>query len=273
MNRQALDRGKGFAGDDFERFFNVPPHATVRYSASGRAQGISASECYSVFNLLPAAAAAATADPYFLVSGTGTEVIARAAKGGVNLKSQASTPADNDNVLLFPAATGTGGYCILKPGTQPRFQARVAINTITAMFASFGLNENVTDADPTGTAGDGAMFLAAPVGPGTTELTVDTGLTLAQHANWILAHKVNGADTFAATDVPIVAGRDYELLIEVGADLKARFYINEVLAGTGPTLTDGDTVGGLIGLELTGTPGGQKDVDVRYLSVARLIGG
>jgi hypothetical protein len=272
-NRQILDRGRDAAGADFERFISVPPHGQLRLDGQGVMQGISAQECLTTFNILPGTTAAATADPYFLISGTGTEIVARATKGGINIKSQVTIPADGDNVLLTPAATSLSNYCVLKPASQPRFQTRVMFGTITAMFASIGFDENITDADPSGTAGDGAMFLFAPVGPGTTELTVDTALTLAQHANWICHYKVNGTDTFVATTIPVVADRDYELLITVDKALIARFYIDGVLVATATTaLTDGDTVAAKVGLELTGTPGGQKNMDVRYISVARLIG-
>ena len=84
---------------------------------------------------------------------------------------------------------------------------------------------------------------------------------------------MNGTDTFVATTIPVVADRDYELLITVDKALIARFYIDGVLVATATTaLTDGDTVAAKVGLELTGTPGGQKNMDVRYISVARLIG-
>ncbi len=266
MNRTLLISGAGITGDDQRQEVQVPLHGKIIVDNQGKLQGVSQQECFTPFNLLPAAAAAATADPFFLVSGTGTEVIARASYGGVNLKSQSTSPADGDNVLLFPAASGTGGYSPMRAGTQPRFETRVSINKITAMFASFGFNENVTDADPTGTAGDGAMFVFDPTGEFTSTLTSG------QRANWAIAQKVDGTDVFTATSVPVVAGIDYELVIAIGEDLKPKFYINGVLVATGTALTSGDTVGGMVGLELTATPGEQKDVDVRYLRVTRLIG-
>lgn len=262
-----MDRGRGFDGADFERFGTVPTHGKVIIDSQGRARGISRQDYFTAFALLPSTSVSATTDHLTIESGTGTEVIARAAKGGVNLKSQATTPADGDNVLLTPSATGTGLYCQIGAQKQPRFETRVALTSIAEVFASFGFNENITDADPTGTAGEGAMFLFDP----TEEVT--TGLTTAEHANWILAHKVNGVDTFTATEVPVVAGVDYELVVQQNEDLTCSFYINGVLVGTGPALTSGDTVGAFIGIELTATPAGQKDVDVRYLGVSRLIGG
>jgi hypothetical protein len=88
----------------------------------------------------------------------------------------------------------------------------------------------------------------------------------------LLAHKVNGADTFTNTGVPVVAGQDYDLAIEIDEDLKANYYINGEFIAQGPALTSGDTVNVFLGLELTATPGGQKDMDVRFVSLSRSIG-
>jgi hypothetical protein len=344
--------------------------------------------------------------------GTGTEVIARAAKGGVNLKSQASTPADGDNVQLFPVATTCAMYALSQK--SPRLQTQVAINKITAVFASVGLDENAAtnDVDPSGTAGDGAAFLFAPVGPGTTELTVDTGLTktvistitrsgniatatcatahglavgdrvpitganqnyytgqylvlsvpsatvftfetsgglrtsetriattasstavtdmattaglnigdtvsgsgipagayvaaivsptaitlsdaattsvvggtltfgnaatgspvINWHANWICHQKIAGVDTFYKTNVPVGLSQDYDLVIEYDSGIVPRFYIDGVLVATGAAGTTAKSLGVNIGLELTGTPGEQKDMDVRFVSVGQVFG-
>lgn len=219
-------------------------------------------ECFTAFDHLPATAVAAGADLLMIRSGTGTEVIARPDKGGVNCKTQATTPADGDNVLLV-ANAASNLIVPIRADARVRFSTQIALTAITTCFASFGLNENLTDVDPTGTAGDGAMFLFDP----TAEVT--TGLTTAQHANWILAHKVNGVDTFDATDIPVVAGQDYQLSIDISSQRKAHFYIDGRLVGVGPALTSGDSVGAFCGIELTATPGGQRDFDCRFVRVAR----
>lgn len=204
-----------------------------------------------------------------VVTGTGVEVVTRSTLGGVNLKTQASTPADGDTVYYAPT-TNSGLTVPITASSRPTFttQVRIGSTALTTLFASFGFNENPTDADPTGTAGEGALFLYD--NSSTKEVT--TGLTTAQHANWILAHKVNSVDTFTATTIPVVAGRDYELEIRIGEDLAARFYIDGVLVGTGPALTSGDSVSAFAGCELTATPAGQADIDIRYIQVGRLVG-
>jgi hypothetical protein len=220
------------------------------------------------FDLLPKASIDAGSDRYFAVTGTGTEVIARAAKGGVNLKSQASTPADGDNVFIA-AVDDSCFELLINANTLGRFNARVALNTITAVFASFGLNENVTDVDPTGTAGEGAMFVFDPTGE---FVTIANGFETDGSDNWVLAHKVNGVDTFTDTGVLVVEDQDYELEVAIGADLIPVFKINGIEVGTGPALTSGDSVRTFLGAELTATPGAQKDFDVRYVRLSREIG-
>lgn len=207
-------------------------------------------------------------DPYGVITGTGTEIVARAAKGGVNLKSQVTTPADNDN-FFFASTANNGLQALINAKTRNVWETRVAITNIAESFYSFGLNENPTDVDPTGTAGEGAMFVFDPTGE---FVTVANGFATNGSANWVLAHKVNGTDTFADTGVKVVAAQDYELRIEIGTDFKAVFKINGETVGTGPALTDGDSMRTLLGGELTATPAGQKDFDYRYISLSREIG-
>lgn len=202
-----------------------------------------------------------------VVAGTGTEVIARSTTGGINFKTQASTPADGDNVYFAPV-TNSGLRAPMTAASGITFSTQVAIGStaLATMFASFGLNENPTDVDPTGTAGDGAMFVYDP----TAEFI--TGATTAQKLCWALAHKVNGADTFTFTTIPVIAGVDYALEIKIGDDLIADYYINDVLAGSSPALTSGDSVSAFVGAELTATPAGQADFDCRFIQVGRQVG-
>lgn len=251
---------------------NVPAHGRVVFDVNGNPSGASRYETYVPFSKVTLASAATTvAQLYtnnwqFIHSGTGTEVVAQSDSGGTNYKSQATTPADGDNVLITPVAAATSFYAKLLAQAQWRLETQVSLNTIATVFASFGFDENITDVDPTGTAGDGARFLFDPTGE------VTTGLATATRANWILAHKVDGADTFADTGIVVTAGKDYELVIEFGTDLKAKFYIDGVYVGQGPALTSGDTVAVFSGLELTATPDGQQDMDIRYVSLSRVIG-
>lgn len=272
-NRTRLDRGRKSDGADYEQYIETMANGKVYFDNLGAARGSNRYETFVPFNKLTLTSAPTTVaqmytnNSHFIHTGTATlPTMALSAQGGMNYKSQVTTPADGDTVLVTPVAAATQMYAKLHADSNWRFEAQVSINVTTFMFASFGLNENITDADPTGTAGEGAMFLFDP----TREVT--TGLTAAQHANWILCHKVDGTDTFTATDIAVNAGQDYELSIVIGPDLKAKFYIDGTLAGTGPALTSGDTVACFCGIELTATPTGQADMDIRYIGLSRNLG-
>jgi len=124
-------------GSDRSETLLTPPQSTVEINSLGKGRAPSLYRCRTVFELLPAAAVAAGKDAYLLTLGTGTEVLARAAKGGVNVKTQATTPADNDNHMLIPVASSM----MIVPITavsQPRFGTRVNLTQITELIFSAG---------------------------------------------------------------------------------------------------------------------------------------
>lgn len=248
-------------GGDRAVTFEAPPHSTsvTGSGVDGAPRPFSFMASRTNFAELPAAAVAAATDKLLITVGTGTEVVARSTTAlgrGVTLTTQATTPADADNVLLV-APTGGGLITTVSALTGYRFSTRISLASVAAITASFGLSENVSDPDPTGTAGEGALFLADP------ESTVTTGLTAAQHDNWILAYKVNGVDTFAATSIPLIADAAYDLDCVLQSDLTVKMYINSVLVGTSPALTDGDTIQPFLALE-TNTAA-QKAMSVRFV--------
>lgn len=221
------------------------------------------------FPLPPAATITVATDTQTITTGVGTEVVARAAKGGVNIKTQVTSPTEGDNAIVTGAPGSGLASGLVNATSQLRFATRVAITDLgTAMFSA-GLNQTNTDVDPSGAAGDGAMFLynASP-----DDLTTATGLTVAQHANWVLASKVAGVDSYQATNVPVIAGVEYDLVIEIGTDLKADFYINGALVGTGPALTTGATLISMVGIEGMEFTTTQRGFDVRYIQLGRQIG-
>lgn len=249
---------KGHAGDDYLSSANTPDHSTMVFGTNSVPRPFSFMSNRTNFALLPAASVAAGSDKLLLLSGTGTEVVARstAAKGGgVNIKTQATTPLATNNVILA-GVTATAFVQALSVNTLPRFSARLSLANVATVIGSFGLSELLTDADPKGTAGEGVLLLADP-----TE-AVTTGLTTAQHANWIIAFKVNGDDTFAATTIPLVADKPYDVDIQLNDDLTASVYIGGTLVATSPALTSGDSVAPFFALETTSDA--QKDADIRF---------
>lgn len=251
---------------DQEQTVTVPPHSTLICDAFGRFRAQPFWTARTVFNNLPAASLAAGKDEMLVSLGTGTEVIARSTKGGVNVKTQASSPADNDNAMLVAVAANAMN-CIITSASKPRFSCRVALTQITELFASLGMDENLTDPNPAGTAGDGAKFLFDP------GKELNAAAATGTEANWVMTQKKAGADTYTDTGVPVIAGREYELEIAWGADLKPEYYIDGKLVGTGVANTANAVVGVVCGVQINAaSPAGQKDIDIRYISLERSIG-
>lgn len=261
-------------GSEKWQVFSTPALSRLVISGSGEVRCQPFHTALDVFNLIPAASAAAGKDDLLLTLGTGTEVVARASKGGVNIKSQATTPAQNDNVMLIPV-TGSTMIVPITAASMPRFSCRINLTQISQIIASAGLNETQTSPDPTAAAGDGACFLFAPDPGGSgTALTTPTGLASSTQPNWILHQKVAGADTFIDSGWPVVAGQDYELAIVWDASLTPTYYINGNQVGIGAAAnTSGSTPGVVVGESIaSASPAGQIDMDVRFVAVERFIG-
>lgn len=262
---------KGFGtSKDRQHESEIVQHGVAVFDGDGNPRVASPWGFLDTFNLLPAAAVAAGTSKFLITLGTGTEVIARAATGGVNVKTQATTPADNDNAFLLGIAT-TASSIPISAKSRIRWAARVSLTQITEIVFGAGLDENLTSPVGTATAGEGAQFLFDPAGENTA---LTTALGAAALANFILSTKVNGVDTYVDSGVAVQAGRDYELAIEIGADLIANYYIDGVSVGAGVTaLTDGDTVSTVVGVQINAaSPAGQKDINVRYVAMERRIG-
>lgn len=254
-------------GADSYQGLSVPPNSRLRFG--NQRQGIAEPLLYELdsFPKLPViTTAVATSDQFFLVAGTNavSADVTQADKGGIKMATHGS---DNDQTLLA-AASNMRFHPKITATDLIEFAAQVSVGQIGALsgFSSFGLNENVTAVDPTGTAGEGAMFWADPA----NEVTATHLATAAQALNWILAYKVNGADTFAFTSVPIQAGVDVFLEIKMGTDLKPLMYIDGVLVGTGPAMTLNDSWKAFAGIQ-AGAASAQF-IEVRYIATGRQIG-
>lgn len=289
MNRTILDRGRGIAGDDFERFATIPLSARLFVDGAGNLKGIHRAQTWTNFSRPPAAAVAVGTELDVITISTGTVQIATqpTTKGGCNIKTRsASAGTDGDLAGLKPALTTNGFNVPIRAGSLAMFEARIALTTITKIIAGIGLDQNITRFDPTATANDGCGFLFVDdptqmtANPGLTAGAANTGGVVAlvpanPYTYWICSQKIGGADTFIATNVPVLAGVDYELSIEVGPDLKPRYSINGVLVGTGVAL-GANTLSVMVGVEIGGDATGdtvkERDIDIRHISLSRAVG-
>lgn len=195
-------------------------------------------------------------------SGVGNEVIGRAAAGGVRLTTQASTPADNDDAMIA-GITGTNHAVLINANTKVHFHTAVAFPAITALVAAAGLNEEPDSCQPGDCSGDAAFFLFDP------GEDVTTGLTTAQHANWIVVQVVAGSATYTATSIAVAVDQYYDLRIEYNQDRKPLFYIDGELVATGAAQTDAQTLRSHVGVETTAAA--QKSIDIGFVDVSRAL--
>lgn len=261
-----FEEGRGASLDE-KRLVPVNGAGRLFFGGMGNPSFIPVSSGFTALDMLPATAATAGRDGLILTLGTGTEAIARSVTGGINLKTQASTPADNDNALLVPLSS-TNAMCVpITAVSRPRFRTVVKLSQITELVFGAGLDENVTSPIGSVTAGDGAQFLFDPA-------REDTNVTAAMAPNWVAHMKVAGVDTYINTGVPVLANAYYSLTIMWGADKIPLYYINGVLVATGGTANTGvANVDAVIGVQINAaSPAGQKDFDCLFVAVERFNG-
>ncbi len=257
---------EGSVGEKDKRFALTAAPNSQLFMLHDGPRFIPATSGFTAFSLVPALTSlAAGKDPLLVTIGTGTEIPALTPRGGVNIKTQATSPADNDNALLIGVAASPSFVTWdATPATAraPRFRTRVRLSQITELVFGAGLDQNITSPIGSATAGDGVQFLFDPA----NELA--TGIAT-YATNWIIARKINGVDTYVDSGVAVLANVDYELDIRLSSDLKPSFYINGALVHTALTAqTDDVAVGVVIGVQINAaSPAGQKDFDCRYVQL------
>ncbi|MGD9631419.1 MAG: hypothetical protein AB7V18_19440 [Pyrinomonadaceae bacterium] len=222
-------------------------------------------EHYTCFTRLPSATQAVTTDLDWDQLGTATlEAPTRPANGGAALQTQTGTEADGDTTYLLNLFPGD-----LDVNYQPTFEATVSVEPTTAALKPamwyFGFRDTA-DVDPAGESDDAAGFFcqgaAGNAGTDTDGNTV--GLV-----NWYVHEAHGGTDTYVNTDIPYELGVDVKLAVRVGDDLKARYYIDDVLVYTGTAFTSGEVFQGFAGTELVTAAGNSAKFEVRYVKITQ----
>ena len=260
--------GMGPAKEAWQTFF-VPPLSSILTDGLGNFRAVPLHRAMSVFNLLPnATSAAAGKDDLYVSLGTGTEVIARATKGGINVKTKVSSPANADDAIITGLANN-GTSVPLTAVSQPRMFCRVNLSQITLQLFSATLDETFTSADPSASAGDGAGFVFDPTG-------AISGLTSASYPNWLAYQKIAGVDVYVDSGIAVAAGVEYDLDVSYDAYRIPTCMINGEVVDTTADFdagTNAAVLTPLVGVKIIdgGSPT-QHDFDLRVLSVERLIG-
>lgn len=251
------------AADASRDKISVEPYGQIAFGADGLGWGRRWLGALDNMSLLPAAAVAAGTSPYVESVGTGTEIVARAAKGGARLTTQATTPIATNECLLAGVAT-TGHAVLVDANTLVHFHCVLSVPAITELVVFAGLSEEPDSVLPADCGGDAVGFIFDP------EEAVTTGLTTAQHANWIGVITVASVETYFATTVAVNVDEVYDLKIKYGVDRIPKGYINGVLVGTHDTAqTDAQTLRTLVGVETS--EAAQKSLDVHAIEVSRAI--
>lgn len=259
----------------------TPNFSGLITDAKGAWRGIPAHSATSTFVSLPnATSIAAGKDLYYVYIGTGTVVIARSTKGGINVKTQASSPATGDSAIVVGVSGQLTASLPLRAAAQPALRTLVNLTQGTLQLFFAGLNQTITAVDPTASSGDGAGFLFDPTNATTT------GLAAAVYQkNWIAFQKVAGVNSFFDTGIPVLVGADTALDVAYDSTLTPSWFINgdqvalNVPAAGIPAVTLGvagtanATLGALVGVKIVdaGTPA-QHDFDLRFLSSERWFG-
>jgi len=253
------------SADAFRDKVNVEPYGEIAFGPAGMGFGHRWLAALENFELLPALTTVAADSAKLVVAlGTDTEVVARSVKGGCNLSTDATTIATNDAMLRGNA--GTGFACLVNATTNVHFHCSVSLPSITTIVAVAGMRETVTAGLPTDEVGDGVFLMFDP-----TE-SMTTGLTTAQHANWIIVQVIAGAELYTATSVPVNVDEVYDFKIKWNAELIPEVWINDVLAGATTDFsaqTASQTLIVHVGIEATSTV--QMAIDIGFIEVSRAL--
>ncbi len=219
---------------------------------------------FNNFPLPPAASTALTTDTQFLTDGTGTEVVAMSLRGGVNLKTQATTPATGDYVALVPTTTCLVNKC-LGSARSPTWRARVCLSQITLQAFSCGMIQTANarlSPDPTVETADGVRFIHDPTN------AYSSGKNT---ANWLICTTVNSVETWYDTGMLAVAATDVEFAIRVDDQRIPHYLINGLEVYAGPQLQDAKLFipQAVVKVIDAGTPV-QHDFDIRFVEVTAI---
>ena len=248
--------------DAFRDKVSVPRYGEVAWDSKGRGFSHRYTEAIDNFELVPAATVAAGTSKLTIMTGTGTEVIARAVKGGIRLTTQASTPADTNDCMLAGVAT-TGHDVLLNDNSMPWFHTAVSLPAIATVIAAAGLSVQPASVRPADNTADGATFLADPANDAAT------GLTAAQLLNWVCVQTVASVETYTATTIPLTVDALVDFRIQFNSERKPLFYINGDLVATGVAATTGGSWHSYVGIETTAAS--QASLDVGFIAVSRAI--
>ena len=175
--------------------------------------------------------------------------------GGLRLETAG---ADGDGQFLEGLAFPRGkiGGTIFNTDLEPVFMCNILTGPdaadVTSCIIHAGLK--LTDTPTTATDADQVFFRF--------EDDIISG-------DWQAINSIGGTDVTTDTNITVAAANLYRLVIHVGSDRVARFYINDLLVDTSLALTASTDLLWVIGVEADGAAEA-KELDIRNFMVSQL---
>lgn len=218
---------------------------------------------FTNFELLPASSVAAGSDKLMFVNtGSGAATIGRATKGGASIACAALA----NNAAVLTAVASTAFRPVVTATSRVIMLARMSVPTLTNVVVQAGLGQapSATDPGAANSGTDSAEFFFDPAN------ALSSGLETAVLGNWIARYRnASGTVSYINTGVPVVAGTDYNLMIQYNEGLQPVFWVNNEIRGVGTVgggVTSGTTLITQLGVK---TSSGARSFECRYIKIGR----
>jgi len=140
--------------------------------------------------------------------------------GGLQLQTDGG---ENDSIIILPHLdSGQTAWTGVKWGTENQTIWEAIIRTDAITLCTIWAGLKLTNTATVATDDDQAFFRYAA----------------ASDTNWQAEYSIGGSDTEVDTGVVVEANTNYYFRIEIDADRKAHFYINEVQVASSTALTN-----------------------------------
>ncbi len=219
---------------------------------------------FTNFELLPASSVAAGTDKLmFANTGATPGTIARATKGGMSY----TTGGASGNASVLTAVAATAFRPAITATSRVIMLARMSVPTITTVLVQAGLGQapSATDPGAANSGTDSAEFFFDPAN------ALSSGLGTAVLGNWIARYRnASGTVSYINTGVPVVAGTDYNLMIQYNESLQPVFWVNNEIRGVGTVgggVTSGTTLITQLGVKTSSAAA--RSFECRYIKIGR----
>jgi hypothetical protein len=183
---------------------------------------------------------------------------------GLNMTSVLCTPDANGGILMTPAGGNTDGALIKPHATK--------ISSWTDVVWNTGKNVRFSTRIKTGAKIASLTIVAGLKLTDTTVLATDNDQSMfyfKDSGNWRLVSSNNGTDENLDSGIACAINTEYEFVIEVNESRIPKYYIDNVLVGTGAALKANTNLIPVIALLSSTDASTTKTLAIRYLACSR----